>query len=301
MASTTFSNGTVIPVDWLNEVNALLWGSASPPANPIRVTTNGNVGFGNTNPNSGIAVRIRRDSVVSSEADVGLRIDTSESAGGVGLGFGVSSATGIGYIQTVEPGTSYASKSLVLQPNNGSVGIGITPTQKFHVAGVGLFSGTGPSVRIKDDTSSEWGWQSTGGIIRLYDYTVNIERLRVLATGDLTLTSSGAKLGYGTGAGGTVTQATSKSTAVTLNTATGQITMNNAVLAGGATVSFTVNNSSVSVTDVIIVHAAGNGNYRVECASVSGGSFIVRVTNMTGGSLSDALGINFAVIKGSTT
>lgn len=50
MSSTTFSNGTVIPVDWLNEVNALLWGSASPPSTPIRVDLSGVASFyGNTN------------------------------------------------------------------------------------------------------------------------------------------------------------------------------------------------------------------------------------------------------------
>lgn len=51
MSSTTFSNGTVIPVNWLNEVNSLLWGSSNPPATPIRVNTSNNVGIGVT-PNT---------------------------------------------------------------------------------------------------------------------------------------------------------------------------------------------------------------------------------------------------------
>ena len=49
--------------------------------------------------------------------------------------------------------------------------------------------------------------------------------------------------------GGTVTQATNKSTAVTLNAESGQITMNNAALAAAAEVSFTVNNDKVAATD----------------------------------------------------
>lgn len=39
MASITFAAGTVIPSTWLNDVNAIIYGSASPPANPIRVNS----------------------------------------------------------------------------------------------------------------------------------------------------------------------------------------------------------------------------------------------------------------------
>jgi len=46
----------------------------------------------------------------------------------------------------------------------------------------------------------------------------------------------------GPATGGTVTQATNKGTAVTLNTESGQITMNGAELAGAAEVTFQVNN-----------------------------------------------------------
>ncbi len=50
--------------------------------------------------------------------------------------------------------------------------------------------------------------------------------------------------------GGTVTQATNKTTGVTLNAASGQITMNGASLAGGAEATFTVTNSEIAATDV---------------------------------------------------
>ena len=48
--------------------------------------------------------------------------------------------------------------------------------------------------------------------------------------------------------GGTVTQATNKTTGVTLNAASGQITMNGAELAGAAEATFTVTNSEISST-----------------------------------------------------
>jgi hypothetical protein len=111
-----------------------------------------------------------------------------------------------------------------------------------------------------------------------------------------------AAFGYATGAGGTVTQATSKSTAVTLNKPTGQITMNNAALAAGASVTFLVNNSTASSSDTLVLNTAAFGlNYRVEPASATSGGFYIRVTNVSAGSLSEAIVINFAVIKGATS
>ena len=52
-------------------------------------------------------------------------------------------------------------------------------------------------------------------------------------------------LGYTTDAQGSVTQATSKSTAVTLNKSAGTVTMNNAALGATTSVSFTLNNSFI--------------------------------------------------------
>lgn len=112
-------------------------------------------------------------------------------------------------------------------------------------------------------------------------------------------TTSG--IGYSTGAGGAVTQLTSKATGVALNKFCGQITMNNAALAGGAVVSFILTNSAIAQTDVVNAQhgSAGTaGAYRVAVkSSGSAGSVIIEVTNTTGGSLSEAIVINFAVFK----
>jgi hypothetical protein len=107
-------------------------------------------------------------------------------------------------------------------------------------------------------------------------------------------------VGYSTGAGGSVTQATSKSTGVTLNTLCGKITMNGAALAAGAEVSFVVTNSQVASTDVVVVcvQSVGTaGSYLVSVGAVSNGSFAVTVSNASAGSLSQAVVLNFAVIK----
>ena len=125
------------------------------------------------------------------------------------------------------------------------------------------------------------------------------ERLRITSTGNVLVTSNTGGLGYGTGAGGTVTQATNKSTAVTLNRPTGRITMNNEALAANTTVSFNFNNSLVTVNDTIAVSFnSPNYNVWVGCAA---GIAVVYVRNISGTSLSEALGINFTLLKGAAS
>lgn len=111
------------------------------------------------------------------------------------------------------------------------------------------------------------------------------------------------KAGYSTGDGGTVTQATSKSTAVTLNKRCGQITLNGAALAADTTVSFTLTNSTVAAGDIIAlnhVSAGTNGAYTLN-AQAAAGSAVIAVRNVTAGSLSEAIVIGFAVIKAATS
>lgn len=128
----------------------------------------------------------------------------------------------------------------------------------------------------------------------------------IALTNDLTTTGSvlhsgTGGIGYTTGAGGAVTQATSKSTGVTLNKLTGAVTMHNAQLVDGAEVSFTVTNSTVAATDCVIAQhsSAGTaGAYLVNANAVAAGSFAVTVSNVSGGNLSEAIVIRFFVLKG---
>ena len=110
------------------------------------------------------------------------------------------------------------------------------------------------------------------------------------------------KAGYITGEGGTVTQATSKATAVTLNKKCGQITMNNASLAADTTVTFTLTNSTIAATDLLVLnHVSGGtaGAYLLN-AQAAAGSASINVRNVTAGALSEAIVIGFAVIKAVT-
>ena len=111
---------------------------------------------------------------------------------------------------------------------------------------------------------------------------------------------SDEQLGYTAAAQGTVTQATDKSTTVTLNRSAGRITMNNASLATATNATFTLNNSLISANDTVILTISGGqataGSYNVFANSLSAGSVSITLRNISGGTLSEAIVINFALI-----
>lgn len=121
------------------------------------------------------------------------------------------------------------------------------------------------------------------------------------ASGASQSVSPTAGVGYATGAGGAVTQATSKSTGVTLNKVTGQITMHAAALAASATVGFTLTNSTIKATDVVDVSIASGAtadSYDKPVVDATGtGSCRIQIRNKSGGSLGEALVLNFVVLK----
>lgn len=133
--------------------------------------------------------------------------------------------------------------------------------------------------------------------------TTGAERMRLTGAGNLTISNgnfavSGSTntLGYSTGSGGTVTQATSRTTGVTLNKSNGAITLFSAAGSSTAT-TFTVTNSTVAATDTIIVNCKSSSNaYLTFVTAVGAGSFNITFQT-TGGTGTDAPVFNFAVIK----
>jgi hypothetical protein len=108
-------------------------------------------------------------------------------------------------------------------------------------------------------------------------------------------------LGYGVGSGGTVNQGVTsgKATGVRLNKSTGQITLNNALLASGGLVSFPFTNTTIGPYDMIMINHVSGGTaaaYSFATAPATG-SCTVYVRNITAGALSEAITIQFAVIK----
>lgn len=129
--------------------------------------------------------------------------------------------------------------------------------------------------------------------------TITIDLPSTVAVGNVTANSTGG-IGYATGAGGTVTQLTSRTTGVTINKTTGAITL---VSAAGSTSwqTFTVTNSTVAATDVIIVNQkSGTDLYRLHVTAVAAGSFNITFAT-TSGTTTEQPVFNFAVIKGVTS
>lgn len=123
----------------------------------------------------------------------------------------------------------------------------------------------------------------------------------VTAASSVKSTSASGGLGYATGAGGAETQLTSKSTTVVLNKICGTITMHNATLAHQTPVAFTLTNSAIEATDVVAVCVKSGGTagaYLVSAGAVAAGSCSITLFNaQTSGNLSEAVVLQFAVIK----
>ena len=114
------------------------------------------------------------------------------------------------------------------------------------------------------------------------------------------ITSSGGGIGYATGAGGTVTQGTSRTTGVTLNKLCGTITMFSTTTTAGQTTSFTFTNSNIAATDVVLcsIQTATAGIYFISTSNTTSGSCQISVYTPTAVGSAEAPVINFAVYKG---
>jgi len=224
-------------------------------------------------------------------------------------------------------GTS-TNNALILKTNGtekvrvdsaGNVGIGGTPASGFKEeifsASISSPATTSPHLSLRDtggNSSLNFTGANEGGTLveRVWSGTslslgtIGAEKLRIDTSGNVLVTGSGG-LGYGTGSGGTVTQLTSKATAVTLNKPCGKITMNNASLAAGASVDFIFFNSlflQSSANDILLIQTGSYGlNYRVEAKSYDIGQILIRVTNSSASAQSNTLELYFAIIKGTNS
>lgn len=115
--------------------------------------------------------------------------------------------------------------------------------------------------------------------------------------------SSNQGIGYITGDGGEVTQLTNKSTTVTLNKPTGKITTSNAALGANTAAIFEFSNSILGANDTVVLSIksgfATNATYRCWAEEVVDGACKIVIENRSTGSLSEAIVINYSIIKGS--
>ncbi len=214
----------------------------------------------------------------------------SNSVAGPRLMFGKSRNTTIGSHTIVQSGDSIAQFTFA-----GSDGTDFIPAAQLTVQVDGTPGTNDMPGRFVFSTTAD------GGSASVEAFRISADN-SCLAKGSLKSDNSTGGIGYATGAGGTVTQATSKSTGVTLNAVCGNITMNNAALAADTAVTFTLTNSAIANGDLLLLnHVSGGtaGSYTLT-PQTSAGSASITVRNVSTGSLSQAIVIKFAVFKGVT-
>ena len=278
--SKTFVSGTLINSGWLNAVDATTFealgdGSLNPPTTGAQIVANLSLATQTT-------AQTLTNKTLTSPVLVAPALGTPAS----GI---VTNLTGTASINI-----------------NGTVGA-TTPaaaTVTTLVASGATIGASNAIMTIGDNSRTVSTSKTTGAIIcggGLGVWSDIFVGGAISTLGNQVISSTG-KHGYATGSGGTVTQATSKATGVTLSKSTGQITLNNAALASDTTVSFTLTNTVIEAGDILIMNhiSAGTaGSYLLNAQSAAG-SASINVRNITAGSLSEAIVIVFAVIKAVT-
>lgn len=211
-----------------------------------------------------------------------------------------------------------------------SIGYGIYDVVKSAVASVSFADGdnvywnAGTSLATATSSDTWMGFAigaagTTAGTVRVALYPTSVTGSSTTVSGAASVGSlsssgaiagaaglttsgpTGAGLGYATGAGGAVSQATDRTTGVTLNKLTGAITTQATSLAAAAIVSFTVTNSTVAIGDTIILSIRSGPTTVGTIAyvtTVAAGSFQITLKN--GHASTADIGaaiINFAVLK----
>lgn len=250
----------------------------------------------------------------------GYYITNASAVNGIGLSYDFAGNTAyLDYKSTIymrDSGASFAPRLVI--DGNGNVTVGQTVA--------------GNTLRFLDVQNTDTG-ASAGAIIRLITQnaagtnaaTVDIVRYRsgyfAIAnseggislncagverlgingtTGNVLINSAGGGIGYGPGSGGSVAQATNRTTGVTLNKTNGQITLTNATMTLDTFASFTVTNSTVAATDTIIVNFASGASadkYSLTVTAVSAGSFRIQLYAIKGVGTAEQPVINFSVLK----
>lgn len=199
-----------------------------------------------------------------------------------------------------------------------NLGLGTMATQNSNnvsitggaISGV-TFAGSFTGLTLVESTTITGLTTTNGGNLRLNGNTLSSTN----TNGNINLTPNGtgqvlttAPLGYGTGAGGTVTQLTSRTTGVTLDKITGEIVLFAGSIAGHEADEFTLTNSLIGANDVIMLciksgaAAATRKYYQVHAVAVSAGSCVISVGNIDNASIpsagTESPVIQFVILKG---
>lgn len=230
----------------------------------------------------------------------------SVTAGGAEQFRVVTTASAVNYLQVTGSATG---TRVVISAQGSDTNVGFN----YYAKGNGNHNfwtnnGSSRHFSINHTTGTIVNWAAVTGSTTGNSPTFSVEGsdtninllLQAKGTGSV-LVTVGNGLGYGTGTGGAQTQATSRTTGVTLDKPNGAITLFSA--AGDAVnwTSFTVTNNTVAATDTVIVsQKSGTDKYTIFVTAVNAGSFELTFRT-TGGTTTEQPVFNFAVIKAVTS
>ena len=149
---------------------------------------------------------------------------------------------------------------------------------------------------VNQNFSLSWG---PGNAVQ--DVTLGRSSVGVLLCSGAILTTGVTGYG-GTGSGGTVTQATSRTTGVTLNAPNGEITLFSTTTTAGQQTTFQLSNSNLVATDhLVLEQKTGTGLYVLNVTQKAAGLFNITVYTPAAVGVAEAPVISFAIIKGTNS
>lgn len=275
--------------------------STTPDATPLVVNSSGNIIKGDTVSKdvAGLThgIQLSSSTVISGASMSLLRYNNDTTSPQISFAKSRGTSTSFGLVQNgddlgriifaADNGTDYSTRPAYIQVEvDGATSSTSIPTAFRFFTG----SNSSPSERLTIRSSGNVGIGTNSPSEKL-EVNGNIN-----ASGGIKSESSSQGIGYITGSGGSVTQTTSRSTGVTIDKINGQIELVSA--AGSVTfTSMKVNNSTVDLTDVIIVgQKSGVDKYEIHVTNIANGSFELTYRTISGTTTEQPV-FNFAVIK----
>lgn len=204
-------------------------------------------------------------------------------------------------VTVVYDGTRFQITNMLDWAVPGAIGATIPNTAVFDSCSVNTSLSSSDTLDVLGDTTLQ------GNLIVTTAGTVaSFETISCSGTTSSTTFVSGGTFGYGPtalGVGGTVTQATSRTTGVTINKVCGQITLFSAIATAGAAAAFTVTNSFITAStrqNIVVSLAsqgASTGVYIPTVTNITGGSFQITLYCITAPAAAESPIINFTIIN----
>jgi Chaperone of endosialidase len=161
------------------------------PTSSVDIAASGNVGIGTASP-----TRAKLEVNQSSLFNGAGGIEINSAGTDTGLTMGADATNNLGWIQSLEPGVSFTTRPLSLQPNGGRVGIGTNaPDQLLSVNGEASKVGGGSWATFSDERLKNIKGQFNSGlraVMRLQPI-----RFEYKADNPLGLNSKGEHVGFG--------------------------------------------------------------------------------------------------------